>query len=104
MNWSIPNSQSDNELSKILTITACAWFLSSAWGAVLCIRLYKSPRNTSQVYDQAISNFQAQRAYEELPENSVLYESDIERMFPKEMFREELLEVGEKVCCICLEE
>lgn len=105
--WAIPSSQSDTELSKILTITALCLVSVFCMGCcvVLCRRLYKSARNTSQVYDQAISNFQARaRIYEELPENSVLYESDIQRMFPKELFKEEMLEVGEKVCCICLEE
>ena len=107
LKWAQSGTGSEGELSKILTITALCLVSVFCMGCcgVLCRRLYKSARNTTRVYDQALTNFQGRaRVYEELPENSVLYESDIQRMFPKELFREELLEVGEKVCCICLEE
>lgn len=105
--WSQNSGDSASELSKILTITALCLVSVFCMGccAVLCRRLYKSARHSTRVYDQAIATYQNRsRIYEVLPDNSVIYEVDIERLFPKEPFKEELIEVGEKVCCICLEE
>ena len=39
----------------------------------------------------AIANYQKRsRAYEELPDNSVLSEDDIERFFPRQVYKENL--------------
>jgi hypothetical protein len=107
LKWSEDTSGDGSELSKILTITALCLVSVFCMGccAVLCRRLYKSARSSTRVYDQAIATFQNRsRVYEVLPDNSVIYGEDIQRLFPKEPFKEELIEVGEKVCCICLEE
>ncbi|OMJ94080.1 hypothetical protein SteCoe_2854 [Stentor coeruleus] len=105
--WGDNSGGSSNTLSKALTITALCLVSIFCMGCcgVLCRRLYKSARNTSRVYDQVVANYQRRsRNYEALPENSIISDADIQRFFPKQLFKEALLEVGEKVCCICFEE
>ena len=101
------DSGSSSILSKALTITALCLVSVFCMGCcgVLCRRLYKTARSTSRVYDQAITDYQRRaRVYEELPENSVFSEDMLQRCFPKQEFKENMLELGEKVCCICFEE
>lgn len=105
--WGNNSGGDTNTLSKALTITALCLVSIFCMGCcgVLCRRLYKSARNTSRVYDQVVANYQRRsRNYEALPENSIISDADIQRFFPKQLFKEALLEVGEKVCCICFEE
>lgn len=107
IDWGNKSSGSSSSLSQILTITALCLVSIFCLGCcgVLCRRLYKSARSTSRVYDQVVANYQRRaRAYEALPENSILSEDDIQRFFPRQPYKENLLEVGEKVCCICFEE
>ncbi|OMJ75439.1 hypothetical protein SteCoe_25406 [Stentor coeruleus] len=105
--WGDNSGGNSNILGKALTITALCLVSIFCMGCcgVLCRRLYKSARNTSRVYDQVVANYQRRsRNYEALPENSIISDADIQRFFPKQLFKEALLEVGEKVCCICFEE
>ena len=106
LSWETNSSSSSGSLSKILTIAALCLVSVFCMGCcgVLCRRLYKSSRNSNRVYDMAIANYQNRsRAYEELPDNSVLSEDDIERFFPRQVYKENLWEIGEKLCCIWAE-
>ena len=105
--WGAGSGDSTGSLSQALTITALCLVSVFCLGCcgVLCRRIYKSARSTSRVYDQVVANYQSRaRAYEALPDNSVISEDDIQRFFPRQVFKESLLDLGEKLCCICFEE
>ena len=106
LTWS-GDSSSGSQLSTILTIVALCLSIIFCVGCcgILCRRLYKSTRTSSRVYDRIAANRQRNlRNYQQVPESTIISESDVDRLFPKKPFKEEMLEVGEKICCVCFEE
>lgn len=107
VSWGSNSNDDTSTLSKALTIAALCLVSLFCMGCcgVLCRRVYKSSRNSNRVYDQVITNYQRRsQIYEFLPENSIISERDVQRFFPRQLFKENLLEVSEKVCCVCFEE
>lgn len=104
--WDTPKISS-NSLGTTLTITAlciASLFCIGCCG-ILCRRLYKSAHGTVRVYSHTITNYQQRtRNYESIPENSMISDTDIQKHFPKQLFKQSLLELGEILCCICFEE
>lgn len=94
-------------LSSILTIVGlCISSLFCVFcSSLLCRRLYKSRRQQLRILDRSSLNLHMQsRIYQVVQETTVISEHDIERLFPKTLFIDNLLEVGETTCCICFEE
>jgi hypothetical protein len=106
ISWVILPASTSGVLTQALTITALSLvsFFCMGCCGVLCRRLYRSSRR-HRVFAQRIAQLQLHvRNSETHSDRSLLTENDIERCFPKLEFQENLLEVGEKVCCICFDE
>ncbi|OMJ82211.1 hypothetical protein SteCoe_17172 [Stentor coeruleus] len=104
--WDIPKISS-NTLGTTLTITAlciASLFCIGCCG-ILCRRFYKTANGNGRIYNHSITSYQQRtRNYEVIPENSIISDTDIQKHFPKQLFKESLLELGEILCCICFEE
>ena len=106
LSWNGSDSNG-SQLSTILTIVALCLSIVFCIGCcgILCRRLYKSTRSSARVYHRnGVNGMRNLRNYQQVPESTIISESDVDRLFPKELFKEEMLEVGEKICCVCFEE
>lgn len=99
----------DGSLNTALTITALALVGIFCLSCCLMLfrKLYKTISASNQVFDQSQLPLRfggRRRMYEIFPEQVERLERELDRRFPKQLFDQKLVEVGEPLCSICYEE
>ncbi|CAG9310791.1 unnamed protein product [Blepharisma stoltei] len=95
-----------DDMGQALTITALVLVSLFCMGCCLVLfrKMYKTAQRQRQIYDQHFLNYLRATNYAVLPENSAIFEDELERWFPRTSFTNGMVQVGQGTCCICFED